>query len=432
MCSINEIKKAVIHAIDARKADLFAIGESVRQNPELGFREFKTSALAGKVLTSLGMEVKTGLAITGLRADLESGKEGPTVAVIGEMDALRFPEHPAASKITGAVHACGHNAHITGMLGAAMGLCDSGCIAALSGKAAFIASPAEESVDMEYLQQLLNDGKIGSATGKAELIRCGVFDDVDIAFMIHVTNSSNNHEIYGGNGALKKQVVFHGQSCHGAYAERGINAVNAMTLALNGIALLRETLSSGDRIHGIITSGGKAVNIIPESAAIEYMLRSDTIPRLQELSRTFNKAVSCCAAAIGATVDIKTIPQTMPLTEDTAFYDLYKNIVRELLPEAEISKMPGAGGFGSTDMGDVSCIVPVIHPYLPCSEGTGHSVDFKIADFETAYITNAKLLALTIVELLYGNAEKARKIAEGKSNKLSVTEYLEKLSLLKQ
>ena len=122
----SEARNAVKAAIEKRRDFLCSVGTHIWNNPEPGFREEKTSAYLVDIFKSLGMEVKTGLAVTGFRADLETGRPGPTVAILGELDSLILPNHPECDKATGAVHACGHNASATGLIGAAIGLVESG------------------------------------------------------------------------------------------------------------------------------------------------------------------------------------------------------------------------------------------------------------------------------------------------------------------
>lgn len=421
MRTLEELKRDVLAAIDAGREQILALGETVWKNPETGYREVKTAKLAADTLKSLGLEVREKLALTGMRADLVGGKAGPVLAILGEMDALLLPTHPEADPKTGAVHVCGHNTHITGMLGAAIGLCRSNAARELAGKIAFIATPAEECIEIEYREKLIEEGRIRYLSGKQELIRCGAFDDVDLSYMLHVGDFGARNN----NGFLIKQAVFHGKSCHAAYPQGGVNAMNALTLAQNAIALLRETLDARDRIHGIILNAGDVVNIIPDSARVEYMLRSDTFDKLKLLNEKFDRAFSHAAQALGATVEIRTLPGDMPMITDEKLFDVYKRTVTGLLPEVQLE---GIGfGHGSTDMGDVSNIVPAIHGYVGGSSGAGHSIDFKISDPETAYVTNAKIMALMAVELLYGDAAKAREIAAAKKERLSIPDYLEKL-----
>ncbi len=420
MRSKEKVKQDVLAAIDARKDQLIAIGEQIWKNPEPGYREEKTSRLAVETLRSLGMDVQEKLALTGLRADLDSGREGPVLAVLGEMDSLILPTHPEADPQTGAVHACGHNTHITAMLGTAMGLVDAGAAEELSGKVAFIGAPAEECIEIGYRCRLIDEGKIRFANGKQELIRCGAFDDVDLSYMLHVGAGYN---VWDGNGFLVKQITLHGKSTHAAGPQNSVNAMSALTLAQTAVGLLRETLNGCERIHGIITSGGDAPNIIPDTIRAEYLVRSNTIENLKKLEEKFDRAFLCSAAALGGSAEIRTIPGSMPNHTDRQLFELFRETASNLDPGAEI---PSEISFntGSTDMGDVSMIVPALHAGARGSGGACHSVHFRITDPETAYVRNAKIMASMAVELLYGKAEKGWKIAEGKKDRMSIPDYL--------
>src|SRR5262249_34669866 len=146
----DELKQRLHAAIDRRADDIVAIGEQIRRHPELGFKETKTARLVEETLRRLGLTPRTGLAMTGVRAELDGGAgEGPTFALLGELDGLVVVGHPEADPVTGAAHACGHNAQVAGMLGAAMGLADARAFDHLAGRVAFIAVPAEEDGDVE-------------------------------------------------------------------------------------------------------------------------------------------------------------------------------------------------------------------------------------------------------------------------------------------
>src|SRR5262245_65072570 len=144
----QEMKARVLEAVDRRATDIVSIGERIRRTPTLGFKEVRTAKLVEETLQGLGLPPKIGLAHTGVRAEAVGGRgAGPTFALIGELDALVVAGHPEADLATGAAHACGHNAQIAGMLGAAMALRDSGVMAELSGRVVFFAVPAEEGGD---------------------------------------------------------------------------------------------------------------------------------------------------------------------------------------------------------------------------------------------------------------------------------------------
>jgi amidohydrolase len=278
MRSKQQLIQDVLAAIDASREKIIGIGTTVWKNPEPGYKEFKTSDLAAKTLTELGLSPKRKLSITGMRADLIGAKPGPSLAICGEMDSLILPSHPECDPATGAVHACGHNSHIATMLGAAIGLVQANAQNDISGKVAFIPCPAEECIETEWRSKLIKEGKIKALGGKASLILEGVFDDIDMSIMNHL--GCAGYSVLDNNGFCMKNVTFHGKSAHAAGSpQHSINALSAANLALHALALLRETYSGDQyiRSHGILTHGGESVNIIPDIATIEYQLRAEKL-----------------------------------------------------------------------------------------------------------------------------------------------------------
>ena len=201
----DDLKKLVIAEIDRNQDRLIELGKSIWQEAESGYEEFKTAAKVENIFRELNLPYQNKLARTGVRADFDTGKEGPTVAILGELDALVMPEHPEANPETGAAHACGHNMQIANLCGAALGLCSETVRKELAGKIAFIACPAEEC-------RIAHFEGIRFLGGKPELIRQGVFDDVDMAMMTHSSS------IYGAaescNGFVMKKVTFTGKPAH--------------------------------------------------------------------------------------------------------------------------------------------------------------------------------------------------------------------------
>jgi len=185
----EELKHRVDEAIERHADEIVAVGEAIRRHPELGFKELRTSALVETKFRQLGLAPRTGLAITGVRADAVGGAgPGPTFALVGELDALVVAGHPEADRSTGAVHACGHNAQIAGLVGAAIGLVRARAMDRLAGRVVFMAVPAEEGGDLEWRLNEVRAGRLEFLGGKCELLRLGHLDDVDLAMMIHTTS----------------------------------------------------------------------------------------------------------------------------------------------------------------------------------------------------------------------------------------------------
>ena len=186
MTDPQALKAMAQAAIDARRDWLVSVAETIFAGPELGFHEVATSRLVSEKLDELGIGHQSGIALTGIKGYLRGGGDGPTVAVIGELDSLKVPGYPNADPATGAAHACGHNCQIGMMLGAAAALAQPEVLGELSGGVALMALPAEEFIDVEHRWGLHKEGKLGLMSGKQEFIRLGAFDDVDLDVVILV------------------------------------------------------------------------------------------------------------------------------------------------------------------------------------------------------------------------------------------------------
>jgi amidohydrolase len=407
-------------AIKSQAERIIGIGKQLWKNPETGYRETASSALLISELEKLGFKVRTGLAITGFRADLDTGKEGPTIAVMGEYDALIIPSHPEA--VNGVVHSCGHNTSAAGLIGTAIGLKAAVESGELCGKIAFIGTPAEEGIELEYRQNLVDEGKIKFVAGKAQLLRERVLDDVDLAYMHHASSrfGFNDH-----NGSVCKKIIFTGKSCHAASPQNGINALNAMNLALHAIALLRESYSNSSfvRFHGIVSDGGQSVNILPDHIEMDYMLRAETVEKLVEVHKRFDNAVTHAAAAAECGCEIKTMHYSMPLYDDMDLGAAMRDVVAELFP-GEKFDMNSFFMASCTDMGDVATVMPAVHGYVPGQVGTSHGKDYFIENYESACVYPALINARLAIDLLINGAEKGKKIAAKKADMMSIDEYI--------
>jgi amidohydrolase len=227
----EDAKGRVCAAIDECRTDILDVCEDVLQHPELGFKENWTAARVERTLQAMGVHYRTRLALTGVKGWLETGRDGPSVALLGEMDSVLAPEHPWADHGTGAAHACGHPMQLAAMLGAGMGIIRSGVLADLAGRIALFAVPAEEYVEIEFRLDLVRRGKLEFLSGKAELLRLGEFDDIDMAMMVHAI-SDPDHRLASVNGAtngmVAKRAQFMGRAAHAGGAPwDGINALNA-------------------------------------------------------------------------------------------------------------------------------------------------------------------------------------------------------------
>jgi amidohydrolase len=411
----NELKQRIFTAIDRRADDIIGLGEQIRRHPELGFKEVKTARLVEETFGKLGLGAKGGLAMTGVRAEA-SGRaaDGPTFAILGELDALVVVGHPEADPSTGAAHACGHNAQIAGLLGAAMGLVDSKAFEHLTGRVVFFAVPAEEYGDIAWRVEQARAGRLEFLGGKPELLRLGHFDDVDLAMMIHTTPRAEEGKAgvpESNNGCLVKTVRYIGRAAHaGGAPHMGINALYAAQIGLAAINAVRETFRDEDtiRVHPIITHGGSQVNVIPGDVRIETYVRGRSVEAILEAERKVDRAFRAGALALGAKVEIETLPGYMPMRCDQLMADHFRRNMVSMVGEDSYRRV--GHRTGSTDMGDLSQVMPILHPYMGGARGTGHGPDFEIVDKDLAYLGPAKALAAMVVDMLGDGASGAREV----------------------
>ena len=408
---LEDIKRAVCAAIDANRDRIVSVGEQILHHPELGYREKKTSELVEAAFRELGLQDITKHALTGVKGWARGRNRRASVALIGELDAVLSPGHPCADPETGAAHACGHNTQIASLLGCALGLLSAGAMERLDGDLCFFATPAEEYVEIEYRRELVRQGKISRLGGKQELIVTGAFDDVDLAVMTHSeTNAPFPRVVVGGNamGFIGKTVRFIGREAHaGGAPHEGINALNAASLAIMCINAQRETFRDCDsvRVHPIITKGGDLVNIVPADVRMESYVRANTVEAMQDANRKVNRAIRGAAYAVGAETVIDDLAGYLPLRQNGRMSELFAANASELLGSGAVcSGLPFAG---STDMGDLGSVLPVIQPTVSGFSGAAHSREFAVCDREMAYIVPAKLMAMTAVDLLSDGAREA-------------------------
>lgn len=428
MITKAELKQRVCEAIDRRSAEIIDIGESILRNPETGFKEIKTSRLVAEKMEGLGLNPQTGLAVTGVKGHITGASPGPTLAIMGELDSLTVSEHPHADPETSAAHACGHNAQIAGMLGAAIGLQAAGVAEHLAGEIRFFAVPAEELIEVEDRLRMAEEGQIEFLLGKPEFVAKGHLDGVDLAMMIHTIADCDTRSILvdSSNGAVVKRIRFIGKAAHaGAVPQKGINALNAAIIALNAIHAQRETFWERDtiRIHPIITKGGDAVNVVPAEVTVETFIRGRSTGSIMDANHKVDRCLRAGAMAVGAEVEIQTIPGYLPQVNHRGMGALFGENVEALFGAGQFAL--GGHRTSSTDMGDIAHIIPTIHPYVRGAEGLIHSGDWRISEPEHAYVSPAKLLAMTAIDLLCDDAGEARNIISGFTPKLTKESYLD-------
>jgi len=364
-------------AIDQHRDGLLELSLRIHSTPEIGYEERQASTWLATFLEGAGFQVERGYRglETAYRGDAAGRGEGPTVAILSEYDAL-----PDIG------HACGHN--LIAMMGVAAAIGVRAALDQLPGRVAAIGTPAEEG-----------------GGGKVALLRAGAFDDVDVAMMIHPSSRT-----LAGRTSLASNRVdleFTGKAAHAAaQPDRGVNALDGVIQTFNATNAMRLTLRSDARVHGIITSGGSAANIIPEYAAAKFSIRALDRLYQQEVLKRFLACAEGAATATGTTLKVTVhensgyenmVPST-PLSERWAAHASDLGIA--VMPSAPDERM------GSTDMGNISQVIPAIHPYIAIApEGTpGHSTLFRDAAATGPALENAlkaaKAMALAAVDIL--------------------------------
>lgn len=369
---LEALKREILPFVEGRKDAFCALAEELYRNPETGLDEVRSAALLSGFLEGEGFRVERGIAGLPTAFRAAWGEAGPVIALIAEMDAL---------PVMG--HACGHNVIAAAAVGAATAL--RHLLPPDAARVVVLGTPAEEL-----------------GIGKVEMIRHGAFDGVEFAMMVHP--SSKRQVIKEYLGLARLRFTFLGKPAHAAaYPEEGINALDGVIQTFNGINALRQQLSQDVRVHGIVTEGGIAPNIIPERASCHFYVRSAD---LEELERVRGRVVACAegaATATGCRLEVDADPRVLaPLRVNRAFCALYSAQLAWL--GLQESGLPADRNRGSSDIGNVSQVVPTIHPHVPIGDGIHiHSEEFARATVSgkgrDAVVEGATALALTAAEL---------------------------------
>lgn len=427
---IDETGQRILRLIDVHKDQIIAFAEDIAAHPEPGYEEFCTAGKTAEVLKNLGYKVTEHLARTGVKGT-KSIKEGPSLTVIGELDAIGCHSHPNANPVTGVAHACGHHAQMAAMIGCAIAMADPDVQKCLAGTVNFLAVPAEEYIDADKRARLKKEG-IEFCCGKSEMIRTGVFDDTDIALTTHVHMVPVEEDFYLGNPACNgysaERVTVRGKAAHGAIDPwNGVNALSITTSAIQMMGLMRETFREEDhvRLHNVIRKAGDVINSVPDEAIVETKVRAASLDKICEITDMVNRAYAGSAYAFGGKIEMDKLQGYMPIIPRAA-----DNALIEAADDLGLNyRTVQKGDFNNacTDVGDLSHLVPVVNFTFKGFEGKLHGADFKITDPEKAYILPAKLLALTVYKLLKNGGQEAKKITKSYTpvfNKESYIQYV--------
>ncbi len=400
--------------VDKHRKEIMDAEEYIWHHPETGFREWKTDAYMQAVFEGAGYTLIKAGNIPGFYTDIETGRPGPKLLILAELDALSAPNHFQA--VDGCAHACGHHAQCAAMVGIALALKEPGALDGLSGSIRLMCVPAEELIELDFRDGLRREGVIHYLGGKTEFMHRGYMDGVDLSYMFH-TGSRTDCDFdcqRGQNGCIAKTVRYTGVASHaGGSPEKGVNALYAATLGLQGINAIRETLRDGDhvRIHPIMTAGGACVNIIPCEAVLESYIRGASFDAILDANRKVDRALAAGALALGAKVSVSDRPGYAPFSNSPELVEAACEAMRALLGEDRV-KLTGEWATGSTDMGDLSCIMPVMHPYIAGAAGHAHGDDYHLTSRELACVSSAKGQLMLMALLLENGAARAKQAVE--------------------
>jgi amidohydrolase len=374
MPELEQAKQRLGDEIDKRAGVLLEVSHQIHAHPELNYEEHFAHDLLTEVIEGDGLTVTRQARGIATAFEARAGDSGPTVAVLCEYDAL-----------PGVGHACGHNVIAAAGLGA--GLAAASLARELGGRVVIMGTPAEEG-----------------GGGKVFLLDRGAFEGVDAALMVHPADADLS--AMDVIAVQQCHVTYHGEAAHAAaFPQRGRNALDALVLGYMNVAALRQHISSGERIHGIVAKGGDKPNIVPALTKAEWMVRSPTLARLDRLKERFTACLQGGADAAGCTMEIEWL--------DPAYADMVDNdaIVARYAANAEALGRtvgdPSRDGrvVGSTDMGNISYAVPSIHPMIQVAPpGVPiHTPAFAGfaggAEGDRAVIDGAKALAWTVADL---------------------------------
>ncbi len=371
---VENTKKEIANNVDSIADDLIELSKRLKENPEIGFEEYKAQKWLTEFLKQKGFNVEKGIASleTSFRARYICGNGGPKIAFLCEYDAL--PEIG---------HGCGHNLIAPSSIGAAVAL---STIKELSAELLVIGCPGEE-----------NGG------GKVTLAEKGVFEEVDVAMMVHPATVNLTYSTSLALDAI--EFTYKGQTAHASsIPEKGINALDSVIFLFNGLNALRQHLKDDVRIHGIISEGGKAPNVVPDKAVARFYFRAKERSYLDETVKKACNVARGAAFMTGAEVSWK----KFELSNDNLNPNKkLAEVFEENLKKIGINDIvPPHDGGGSTDMGNVSQVVPAIHPYIAIGEEDefiSHSREFADATVaqrgQQELINAAKTMALTAFDV---------------------------------
>lgn len=405
---LNSRNQKLCVAVDKHRDLIVEMEKTLWGCPEVGFQEWKTTRILRETYEKLGYKVFAPEDIPGFYVDIDTGRPGPRIMFCGELDALRNPEHP--DNVDGIVHSCGHHAQCCGVLGVAAALTEPGILDGLCGSIRLMAVPAEEGDRTGFRQELIQKGIIRFESGKREFMHRGYMDGVAIGCMLH-TNSREpadfSCDTLGSVGVMTKTIRFLGKGvAHTSASYQAVNSLSAATLAVQAINTLYETFRSEDCV---MIAYNFDDNTLGETG-LTIRIKGATMEAMADASKKVNRAAFGAAAAVGATVHIcDGIGSYMPMRSSSELLSVMKSCMEDLVGKEKLDFRKVVNK-GCTDMGDVSHVIPCIHPFVCGASGLVHSSVFKIADSDRACVNAAKVQLMLADRLLSDNGRLAQEV----------------------
>ena len=370
----DSLKARVVDEVEAQRDALVDLSHRIHDNPETGFQEENACRWLCDYLHEHGFRVERPFCDLATAFRATSGEDRPRVAFLAEYDAL-----------SGLGHACGHNLIAAGSTGAAVAV--SRVLSETGGSVATIGTPAEEVYG-----------------GKAIMAGRGAFDELDAAMLVHP--GSRNVALTAALACATVSVEYFGKEAHAASRpEAGVNALDAVVIAYNAVAALRQHIRDSARVHGIITDGGQMPNVVPNHAAAVFLARAEDEAYLEDLKRRVVACFEAGATATGARLEYRWDDvEYAPLRANKAMADAFRRNLTSLGRAVKEPPVPRA--LGSTDVGNVSALLPTIHPSIRVAprEMNIHTADFarlaRSKEGDKALIDAAKAMAMTAVDIL--------------------------------
>ena len=389
---MTDRQQKIVQNVDKAREMILEAERWLWKHPETGFKEWPAHNYLKEKWEALGYKLTEAGDIPGFYTDLDTGRPGPTLCIMAELDALDQANHPEA--VNGMTHACGHILF-------AQQIADT---------------HAEELIQMPYREGLRQKGIIHYYGGKAEFIYRGYLDGVDLAMMVHTGADRDDVALGCGsrsNGMIAKTATYRGKSSHaGGSPYNGINAEYAAILGLNACNALRETFKDQDhiRFHPILHGVTSAVNIIPDEMSLETYVRAIMVDAMKNENEKLNRALAGAAASMGARLEIHDRPGYMPEWRFPPMMKLIEKACQDLVgPENVAFDYEKVGG-GSSDFGDVISLMPGVQFRAYGATGHAHGTDYYVVDPEKACVTCAKAQLFAAEALMENGAQAAKEI----------------------